>query len=614
MLPRVPCARRTAGARWVDSPHDHRPRPAVRARAHGDGHPAGRGRHDRPRRRAGAGRAPGRPAGARRPGRLRHDGGVADHQRRRAARRARGGAGRRRRPGLVVAGVGTNDTAHSIEQRAGPPSGSASTACWSSPRTTTSPPQAGLLRHFTAVADATDLPVMLYDIPPRSVVPIEVETLVRAAEHPRIVAVKDAKGDLGAVAWTLARTDLAYYSGEDMLNLPLLALGAVGVVSVVGHVVGPRLAELIAAVESGDLVKARADQREPAAGLHRHLPHPGRHPGQGGAARAGPAGRPGPSAAGRRHPRADRAAAHGPRRGRRQPVSHASVIAQPHLDLKAPPPLPDGRPARHGARRARRDRPQHGRAGVRGPAAGHRLRRAVPRGRAARRRPDPARTSGSSSTASTTSTPSSSPTGTRTTSARSPTCCGCARTSRWSGSRFTLALVAAKLREHRHRPDAGRGRRRRRPRGRAVPLRVHLGQPLDPRRARRRRAHPGGDAGAHRRLQDGPAAAGRRPHRPGRLRPARAEGIDLLLADSTNAEVPGFVTSERSIGPVLDDVFARATQRLIVSSFASHVHRIQQVLDCAADAQAQGRLRRPVDGPQHGRRPRPRAAAGRRPG
>jgi 4-hydroxy-tetrahydrodipicolinate synthase len=120
------------------------------------------------------------------------------------------------------------------------------------------PPQAGLLRHFNSIADSTDLPVMLYDIPPRSVIPIEVETLVRAAEHPRIVAVKDAKGDLGAVAWTLARTDLAYYSGEDMLNLPLLALGGVGVVSVVGHVVGPQLAELIAAVESGDLVKARA--------------------------------------------------------------------------------------------------------------------------------------------------------------------------------------------------------------------------------------------------------------------------------------------------------------------------------------------------------------------
>jgi 4-hydroxy-tetrahydrodipicolinate synthase len=108
------------------------------------------------------------------------------------------------------------------------------------------------------VADATDLPVMLYDIPPRSQVPIAVETLVRLAEHPRIVAVKDAKGDLGAMSWTMARTDLAYYSGEDMLNFPILAIGGVGVVSVVGHVVGPRLAELVAAVESGDLVKARA--------------------------------------------------------------------------------------------------------------------------------------------------------------------------------------------------------------------------------------------------------------------------------------------------------------------------------------------------------------------
>lgn len=157
----------------------------------------------------------------------------------------------------VIAGVGTNDTAHSIEKarsaaRLGVHGLLVVTPYYNKP------PQAGLLRHFTAVADATDLPVMLYDIPPRSVVPIEVETLVRAAEHPNIVAVKDAKADLGAVMWTLARTDLAYYSGEDMLNLPLLAVGAVGVVSVVGHLVGPRLAELIAAVEAGDVVRARA--------------------------------------------------------------------------------------------------------------------------------------------------------------------------------------------------------------------------------------------------------------------------------------------------------------------------------------------------------------------
>jgi 4-hydroxy-tetrahydrodipicolinate synthase len=157
----------------------------------------------------------------------------------------------------VIAGVGTNDTAHSIDlarsaERVGVHGLLVVTPYYNKP------PQAGLLRHFTSIADSTDLPVMLYDIPPRSVIPIEVETLVRAAEHPKIVAVKDAKGDLGAVAWTLARTDLAYYSGEDMLNLPLLAIGAVGVVSVVGHVAGPRLAELIGAVESGDLVKARA--------------------------------------------------------------------------------------------------------------------------------------------------------------------------------------------------------------------------------------------------------------------------------------------------------------------------------------------------------------------
>jgi 4-hydroxy-tetrahydrodipicolinate synthase len=160
----------------------------------------------------------------------------------------------------VVAGVGTNDTAHSIErardaERLGVHGLLVVTPYYNKP------PQAGLLRHFTSVADSTDLPVMLYDIPPRTVVPIEVETLVRAAEHPRIVAVKDAKGDLGSVAWTLARTDLAYYSGEDMLNLPLLALGAVGVVSVVGHLVGARLAELITAVEAGDLARAREVNR-----------------------------------------------------------------------------------------------------------------------------------------------------------------------------------------------------------------------------------------------------------------------------------------------------------------------------------------------------------------
>lgn len=157
----------------------------------------------------------------------------------------------------VLAGVGTNDTAHTVERARAAEQLGADGLLVVTPYYN-KPPQAGLLRHFTTVADGTDLPVMLYDIPHRSVVPIEVETLVRLAEHPRIVAVKDAKGDIGAMAWAMARTDLAYYSGDDMLNLPILAMGGVGVVSVVGHLVGPRLAELIAAVEAGDLARARA--------------------------------------------------------------------------------------------------------------------------------------------------------------------------------------------------------------------------------------------------------------------------------------------------------------------------------------------------------------------
>ncbi|HYH23770.1 MAG TPA: 4-hydroxy-tetrahydrodipicolinate synthase [Blastococcus sp.] len=157
----------------------------------------------------------------------------------------------------VLAGVGTNDTAHSIDRARSAERLGADGLLVVTPYYN-KPPQAGLLRHFTSIADSTDLPVMLYDIPARTGTPIEVETLARVAEHPRVVAVKDAKGDLGALAWTLARTDLAYYSGEDMLNLPILALGGVGVVSVVSHLVGTRLAEMIAAVEAGDLATARS--------------------------------------------------------------------------------------------------------------------------------------------------------------------------------------------------------------------------------------------------------------------------------------------------------------------------------------------------------------------
>jgi 4-hydroxy-tetrahydrodipicolinate synthase len=156
----------------------------------------------------------------------------------------------------VVAGVGTNDTAHTLSLARAAEAAGAHGLLVVTPYYN-KPPQSGLLAHFTAVADATELPVMLYDIPGRSGVPIASETLLQLAEHPRIVANKDAKGDLFAAQQVLSRCDLAWYSGDDALNLPLLAVGAVGVVSVTGHVVADRHAAMIAAYADGDVGRAR---------------------------------------------------------------------------------------------------------------------------------------------------------------------------------------------------------------------------------------------------------------------------------------------------------------------------------------------------------------------
>jgi 4-hydroxy-tetrahydrodipicolinate synthase len=161
----------------------------------------------------------------------------------------------------VVAGAGTNDTAHSVElarhaEKAGAAGLLLVTPYYSKP------PLAGLVHHFTTIADATGLPTMLYDIPSRSATPIATDTLLRLAEHPQIVAVKDAKDDLGASSHVLAETDLAYYSGTDMLNLPLLAIGAVGFVSVVSHLVTPQLVEMVAAHDAGDVVRAGEIHRQ----------------------------------------------------------------------------------------------------------------------------------------------------------------------------------------------------------------------------------------------------------------------------------------------------------------------------------------------------------------
>ncbi|WP_424535307.1 4-hydroxy-tetrahydrodipicolinate synthase [Sphaerisporangium viridialbum] len=160
----------------------------------------------------------------------------------------------------VVAGAGTNDTRHSAElakaaERAGAHGLLLVTPYYNKP------PQEGLYRHFTAVADATGLPVMLYDIPGRTGMAIETETLVRLAAHPRIVAVKDAKGDLFAGAQVMAATDLVFYSGDDTVNLPWLSVGAAGFVSVAGHVVGAELASMIHMYTSGHVEEARAVNR-----------------------------------------------------------------------------------------------------------------------------------------------------------------------------------------------------------------------------------------------------------------------------------------------------------------------------------------------------------------
>ena len=155
----------------------------------------------------------------------------------------------------IVAGVGTNDTAHTLRLARRAADAGADGLLVVTPYYS-KPTQEGLFRHFTAVADATALPVMLYDIPHRAGIPIEVDTLLRLARHAGVVAVKDAKGDLVAGGTVIANTDLAYYSGDDPLTLPWLSVGAVGVVSMSSHVATPRIRAMIAAYLAGDVAEA----------------------------------------------------------------------------------------------------------------------------------------------------------------------------------------------------------------------------------------------------------------------------------------------------------------------------------------------------------------------
>ena len=362
--------------------------------------------------------------------------------------------------------------------------------------------------------------MLIYDIPGRTGAAVATETLVRLAAHPRIIGVKDAKDAPGATSHVLAQTDFVYYCGTDMLNLPWLSLGAVGFISVVGHVVGDRLHEMIDAFGAGDVARARQ--------LHYELipVYDGLFRNQGAVmtkAALDLLGLPGGAV------RAPLLAATEAERHQLALDLTAGGVKLPGSGPAREPPASGPRPARRPApqrpahrpaRRARRDRPEHDGLRVPRPPAHRGLRRAVPRSRPARRGPDPAglRLPGRPARPGGGGRPHARPRGPH---RRDPVPAQAApghpagRLEADPGPGAEQAGRAPPRSGHRR---GGRGQ----PQFvRPVRLRVPRGQPLDPGRARRGHPHPGRPGAAHRRLQDGPAAAGRQAHRPGRLRPAR---------------------------------------------------------------------------------------------
>lgn len=152
---------------------------------------------------------------------------------------------------MVVAGAGSNDTAHAVmmatqAQDCGAHGVLALTPYYSKPS------QAGVVAHFNAICDASDLPVMIYDIPGRTALAIGDDAFDQIARIPTVKAVKDATGDVAQAKARIARSDVAWYSGDDPLTLEFLRVGAVGVVSVASHVVGEWVRDMIAAHDAGD--------------------------------------------------------------------------------------------------------------------------------------------------------------------------------------------------------------------------------------------------------------------------------------------------------------------------------------------------------------------------
>jgi 4-hydroxy-tetrahydrodipicolinate synthase len=161
----------------------------------------------------------------------------------------------------IITGGGSNETAHAIElykasEKAGADGVMIVTPYYNRPT------QAGVLTHFRMIADATDLPVLLYDIPVRTGTPIKYETLLRAAQHPNIVAVKDAKGDLAEVSRVLNQTDLLYFSGDDAIVLPSLAIGMTGLIGVTANIAAAPYRRMVDAVNANDLATATLEHKQ----------------------------------------------------------------------------------------------------------------------------------------------------------------------------------------------------------------------------------------------------------------------------------------------------------------------------------------------------------------
>jgi len=160
----------------------------------------------------------------------------------------------------VITGGGSNETAHAIElykhsEKAGADGVMIVTPYYNKPT------QAGVLTHFRMIADATDLPVILYDIPGRTGIPIKYETILRAAKHPNIRAVKDAKGDLSEVSRVLNQTELLYFAGDDANALPTLAIGGTGLIGVTANIAPAPYRAMVDAVNANDLATATAEHK-----------------------------------------------------------------------------------------------------------------------------------------------------------------------------------------------------------------------------------------------------------------------------------------------------------------------------------------------------------------